>query len=187
MEHILDLAGYDHMLFVVALCALYLVREWRQIIVLITAFTIGHSVTLALSVLDIVKFPSDIIEYLIPTTIFLTAVYNLIQPSQESTRQRRLLSNLMALFFGLIHGMGFSNYLSELLCRDACVTGPLLMFNVGLEVGQLVIVAVAMVLNTLIYLVLEKGLKKPYRWWQLILSSGVALFSLSMMWEAKFW
>ena len=183
VEHILDLEGYDHMLFVVALCALFLVKQWKEILVLVTAFTIGHSITLALSVLDIVRFPSDIIEFLIPTTIFLTALNNLLRGDKSEVQQVKRLNYLLALVFGFIHGMGFSNFLRGMLGESDCLTGPLLLFNLGIEAGQLVIVAVAMLVNGLIYLALVEGMKKPYRWWQILLSGAVALFSLYMMWE----
>ncbi|MEM9930367.1 MAG: HupE/UreJ family protein, partial [Bacteroidota bacterium] len=104
-DHISDFAGYDHMLFLVALCAIYRIQQWKSILVLVTAFTIGHSITLALSTLDIVTSPSNIIEFLIPVTILLTAINTVIgaDPAEKTAKMGR--NYAMALFFGFIHGM----------------------------------------------------------------------------------
>ena len=110
-EHILDPNGYDHVLFIIALCAVYLLRDWKKVLILITAFTIGHSITLALSTLQIVNIRADIIEFLIPLTIFITAMSNVLK-RKSTISPRHVQSNYFyALFFGLIHGLGFSNYL----------------------------------------------------------------------------
>ena len=115
VDHILDIAGYDHILFVVALCAIYATQDWKKILILVTAFTIGHSITLALSTLNILNFRTDIIEFLIPVTIFITAFSNIVR-KQNSMRPGYLnLNYFFGLFFGLIHGLGFSNYLKSLL------------------------------------------------------------------------
>ena len=90
-EHISDFAGYDHMLFLVALCAIYRIQQWKSILVLVTAFTIGHSITLVLSSLDIVTIPSNIIEFLIPVTIFLTAINNIVGSSQSGQSSKKTM------------------------------------------------------------------------------------------------
>jgi hypothetical protein len=140
-EHITDLNGYDHILFLIALCAAYRYTDWRSILILVTAFTVGHSITLALAVLNIIPVNAVWIEFLIPLTIFITALKNIVlqqrnQPIAATTKATYAL----ALGFGLIHGMGFSNFLRSLLGDE--LTFPLFAFNVGLEVGQLIIVAV---------------------------------------------
>src|SRR5215211_4882222 len=140
LEHILDWQGYDHMLFIAALCLRYLLKDWRKVLILVTAFTIGHSITLALSVLSYINIPSAWIEFLIPVTIVITALSNLFQPNTEPKRKFPLIY-FYALFFGLIHGLGFSNYLKSLLGRGTSVVSELLAFNLGLEAGQLIIVA----------------------------------------------
>lgn len=118
-DHILDYAnGYDHILFVVALCAIYLARDWKKILVLVTAFTIGHSVTLALATLNVISIDSKLVEFLIPLTIFITAFGNLFR-REESYSVKPIQTNyLLALCFGLIHGMGFSNYLKAILGKE---------------------------------------------------------------------
>jgi hypothetical protein len=176
-EHILDPNGYDHILFVVALCAIYRLREWRRILVLVTAFTVGHSLTLALSALDVIAIDPDLIETLIPITILLTALNNLLRGEAEVGTRSIRLNYLLALFFGFIHGMGFSNYLRMLLGEEGCVTGPLLFFNVGLELGQLIIVAGVMLLAWVSMDLLEL----PPRIWNYVVSGLIALAALGLI------
>lgn len=140
IEHILDILGYDHIMFVVALTAIYLLREWRRLLILVTAFTIGHSITLALATLRVVNFNSELIEFLIPVTIFITAISNLFKKDSYRSSAQINTNYVYALFFGLIHGLGFSNYLRSLLGSDKTIVPQLLAFNLGLEVGQIIIV-----------------------------------------------
>ena len=129
-KHILDYAnGYDHIIFVVALCALYLTREWKQILILVTAFTIGHSVTLALSTLQIISVKVELIEFLIPLTIFITAVSNLFKNENNLSGQGLQMNYFFAGFFGLIHGLGFSSYLRSILGKDKNIITQLFAFN----------------------------------------------------------
>ena len=134
-HHIININGYDHIVFVLALCAGYSIKELKKVLILVTAFTIGHSLTLALSTLKIISIPSHIIEFLIPATILVTAVSNVLPFKSRNNR----FIYVVTLFFGLIHGLGFSNYLKELLGREANILTPLLAFNIGLELGQIVI------------------------------------------------
>ena len=118
-------------------------------LILVTAFTIGHSITLALSTLKIVSLPSNLIEFLIPATIFVTALSNVLPFKSSSNR----FIYVLTLFFGLIHGLGFSNYLKELLGQQSNIFTPLLAFNIGLELGQLLIlIAYFLLLAISIYL-----------------------------------
>ena len=184
LEHILDIEGYDHILFVVALCAIYSATEWKKVLILVTAFTLGHSLTLALSTLNILNFDSGIIEFLIPVTIFITAAANLAKlegASQEKTSIR--LNYWFAAFFGLIHGLGFSNYLKSLLGRDTSIVTQLLAFNVGLEVGQIVIVAALMMAA---YVLVSRGWIRK-RDWIMVISSAVAGIALTLIIENRIW
>jgi hypothetical protein len=139
VEHILDLNGFDHLLFLIALCAIYPPREWKTVLVLITAFTLGHSFTLAMASLGWMFFSIAWVEFLIPVTIFVTGVSNLIQPAGCSGSMLKI-KYLLALFFGMIHGLGFSNYLKSLLGSQESIFTPLLSFNLGVELGQILIV-----------------------------------------------
>lgn len=146
-DHIADLRGYDHVLFIVALAAGYALTHWRHLLILVTAFTLGHSVTLALATLRLVSVTSAWVEFLIPVTIVATAVFNLLE-ARVSGRNETLpvraqrVKYAMALFFGLIHGLGFSNFLRALLGDEESLALPLFSFNVGLELGQIGILAV---------------------------------------------
>jgi hypothetical protein len=182
-QHITDLNGYDHILFVVALCAIYRLRDWRRVLVLVTAFTVGHSITLALATLRLFSYRTDFVEFLIPVTILATAVANFFHKEPSERRQRPdgatspRLRYAMALLFGLIHGLGFSNYLRSLLGREASIVQPLLAFNVGLELGQLLIVAVVLLLT---FLVVDVGKARKHDW-KLILSGAVAGIALVLI------
>ena len=139
-EHIANLNGYDHILFLVVLCAVYQISQWRNILILVTAFTIGHSITLFIVSLDFFSIPSRIIKLLIPITILITSLQNVINIKQIENSSRTGKNYFMALFFGLIHGMDFSNYFKALIMSPDEIVIPLLGFNIGIELGQLLIV-----------------------------------------------
>ncbi len=148
-QHIADWQGIDHILFIMALCLRYQIADWQKILVLVTAFTIGHSITLALSVLNIVHFSSKWIEFIIPITILITAVSNIFV-KKFVFKSKLPLIYFLALFFGLIHGLGFSNYLKSLLGKDSNIVVQLFAFNIGLEAGQLMIVSGIMLLSFMV-------------------------------------
>lgn len=191
-EHISDLNGYDHILFVIALAAVYPLREWKHLLVLITAFTIGHSITLALATLGVVNFNPDLIETLIPVTIFITAVINIAErfakdPEKALQRDWRM-KYALAIGFGLIHGLGFSNFLRAVLGAEDSLVLPLFSFNVGLEFGQLVILVITFVVSGgLIWLAnrilerLDKPTDNTQRNWAALLSTGIAIVALTMI------
>lgn len=143
LNHILDFEAYDHLLFIITLCAVYKLDEWRKILILVTAFTIGHSLTLVLSGLNILRIPSELVEFLIPVTIVVTGLHNVVARKKEEGLFSKTvrINYLLALSFGLIHGMGFANYFRSLMGGMESVVKPLFAFNVGIELGQLVIVA----------------------------------------------
>ena len=179
LQHIVDLKGYDHILFILTLCAVYSLKEWRKVLVLVTAFTIGHSLTLALATLDLIRVDGDLIEFLIPLTIFLTALANLFVRKQQVSPLIYYLKYTAALFFGLIHGLGFSNYLRSLLGAERGLALPLFSFNVGIEVGQIIILAIIMLLTKVVVDLL--GL--PKREWHVLLSGAGLGISLILMVE----
>lgn len=180
-DHILDLNGYDHILFIVALCAVYTAGQWKNILILVTAFTIGHSLTLALSALDIVVFRAEVIEFLIPLTILLTALFNVYKKDYKSHQVN--INYALALFFGLIHGLGFSNYFKALLGREESIIAPLLAFNIGVELGQIVIVLITVLLGYFF----ATMLKTPQREWNLFVSGAAAGVAFILLIDAKFW
>lgn len=159
-EHIADLKGIDHILFIVALCIRYQFADWKKLLVLVTAFTIGHSITLALSVFDLINYSMSWIEFLIPVTIVITAFSNVFV-KKFNFKAKFPLIYYFALFFGLVHGLGFSNYLKSLMGKDESIVMQLLAFNLGLEAGQLLIV-LGILLITLIFVTLFKVNRREY-------------------------
>jgi len=141
-DHIYNIAALDHILFLVVLCALFTFKDWRKLLILITAFTIGHSVALALAGLDIISINSRVVELLIPVTIMLTAIFNFytIIKKKEAILENTRTQYILALVFGFIHGMGFSNYLRSTLFPGDSLVMQLLSFNLGIELGQILIV-----------------------------------------------
>lgn len=138
INHITDVQAFDHILFVLLLVVSVNLINWKRTLILITAFTIGHSLSLALASLGIIKVSTSYIEFLIPLTILFTATYNII--NRKQSRRKMTLVYSITLVFGLIHGLGFSNYLQTLLYRQNDILIPLLGFNIGVEIGQLTIV-----------------------------------------------
>jgi hypothetical protein len=175
-DHIKDLSGYDHILFLIAICAVYLLSDWKKVLILVTAFTIGHSVSLALATFDLVNISTELIEFLIPVTIVLSAAFVFFDRSKEFSKTHHTMKYFAALFFGLIHGLGFSNYLKAILVNDDTVFMPLLAFNIGLEIGQILIVSIYLVIATLIVKVF--GLNR--RIYMLVIAAIVAVMSLIM-------
>nr|WP_314498958.1 HupE/UreJ family protein [uncultured Chryseobacterium sp.] len=176
-EHIISLDALDHQLFVLALIAAYTVKDWKRILILVTAFTVGHSVTLALSILNVIRLPSDWVEFLIPLTIVLTAAGNILMKNKKQTQNKT--NYYLALFFGLIHGLGFANTARIMIAKSQSIAVPLLGFNIGLEIGQVVIVAGILVFLSVL-LNLFKINKKD---WILFVSSGVFALALKMTLE----
>jgi hypothetical protein len=173
IEHITDLNGYDHILFIIAICTNYRIAQWKELAVLVTAFTIGHSLSLALAVLNFVSFNPTLIEFLIPLTILSTGIHNIIKlpkPLVNAELKTDYTKYLLVLLFGLIHGLGFSNFLKETLVQNESIFTPLLAFNLGLEIGQLLIVFLFLLLNFLFL----NLLRKEQRDWSLFVSGAIS-------------
>jgi hypothetical protein len=172
--HILDPQAYDHIMFVIAICIVYRWYEWKSVLILVTAFTIGHSITLALASLGIVSFDVSLIETLIPITIIISAALNLFnRPDKNETNT---MQYILAAVFGLIHGLGFSNYLRSILAGEDSIIGPLLAFNIGVELGQIFIVIMTMVLGLLI----TKS-KLNYLWYTRVVLVAIILVSIKLL------
>jgi len=178
LAHITDINGYDHILFLITLCAAYRYSDWKRILVLVTAFTLGHSLTLALAVMHIIPVNGGWVEFLIPLTILITSIKNIGLINLKGQREASTaLTFLLAAGFGLIHGMGFSNFLRSMLGDDLLM--PLFAFNVGLEVGQLLIVAVIFGVQWAVMRLTDLQL----RWWNIALSLIAAGVSILLMSE----
>ena len=176
-EHIISKDALDHQLFILALIAILSFRDWKKVLILVTAFTIGHSLTLVLSALDVFRFPSDWVEFLIPCTIVFTALDNIIFSKNE--KKLIQLNYYLALLFGLIHGMGFANSVRMMLASEQDITLPLFGFNVGLELGQIIVVAIAL----FIHYIFSEVLKLSNKIWIYIISVPIFIFALKMALE----
>lgn len=164
-QHIISADALDHQLFILALAAIYLVNDWKKVLILVTAFTIGHSLTLILSTYEIIKASTRWVEFLIPLSIVVTALLNLIKTEKHYGQYK--LQYWLALFFGLIHGLGFANTIRFMLADSQSITVPLLSFNIGLEAGQLAVVGLILLMS---YFVVNR-LKLRRKWWVWSLSA----------------
>ncbi len=177
-DHIISWKALDHLLFIFALTVACTFTEWKKLLVLVTAFTIGHSITLALSVLDIARFPTKWTEFFIPLTIAITCIINI---ARRPSHSRLIWQYILALCFGFIHGMGFANSIRFMLTGNQQLGWSLLEFNAGLEAGQLIVVLVVLFIS---YLVTAR-LKVPSRWW--ILTGSTAALLISVFMAAERW
>ena len=142
-EHIVDINAYDHLLFVMTLCAAYRLIQWRQILIIITAFTVGHSGTLILSSLELIPTNPTLVDMLIPFTIMITAILNVARPNDEPGPKEIKISYGIALLFGLVHGLAFASNFKVMMFGESIIL-PLFLFNIGIEVGQIFIVVLFM-------------------------------------------
>ena len=148
-KHVLDFNGYDHILFLIVLAVIFSFSQWKKVLLMITFFTVGHTFTLSLATYQIVTIKETVIEFLIPITILITAVVNILKFSINSPKREK--TNLFfALFFGLIHGLGFSNFLRVTLGRSEDKLIPMLEFALGIELAQIVIVLSVLILGTVL-------------------------------------
>jgi hypothetical protein len=182
VNHIADIRGYDHILFVAALTLAYRPAEWRRLLVLVTAFTLGHSVTLALATLGVVRVNSALVEAGIAATILCSSLVAVVLAlrsgiDEPPAARGQLLRYVLAALFGLIHGLGFSTFLRSLLGAEDSLVVPLLGFNLGLEAGQLLIVSIVLLLGA----AAERVLRITRRDWVLVVGGGIAALGLSML------
>lgn len=176
-DHIVSKDALDHQLFILVLIAVYTIQDFKRVLILITAFTIGHSLTLALSVFDILRVPSAWVEFLIPCTIAITALINIF--GKNNVQKQMKLNYSLALFFGLIHGMGFANSIRITLAKEQSIATGLLGFNIGLELGQIVVVLAVLIILFLLTSIFKMDRKN----WIMFVSSGVFALSLQMALE----
>ncbi len=176
-EHIISMDALDHQLFVLVLVAVYSFSDLKKILILVTAFTIGHSITLELSVTDLLRIPSDWVEFLIPLTIALTALDNILMRNKQN--QLMKLNYYLALLFGLIHGMGFANTARMMLAKEQSLFTPLLGFNIGLELGQIFVVVIILIVLFVLLTIFRVNKKD----WIMFVSSGVFALALQMCLE----
>ncbi|AQS94386.1 HupE/UreJ family protein [Polaribacter sp. BM10] len=182
LNHVLDFNAYDHILFLIVLAVVFNFNQLKKVLWLVTLFTIGHSITLALSAYGILNIDMKLIEFLIPVTIFITGVINVFT-AKKSSYGKENTNLVFALFFGLIHGLGFSNYFKMMIGKEEDKLMPLLEFAVGIEAAQIIIVLGILIIGTL----LQNFFKVTRRDWILVCSSIVIGFSIQMMLDRVFW
>lgn len=174
-DHIISREALDHLLFIVALCVIYRFEDWKRVLILVTAFTIGHFLTLILSVTDVIRANSEWVEFLIPITIVTTALYNLFKPNLQSATAT--FPYTLALVFGLVHGLGYANAIRFVLVEEQSLGWSLFAFNLGLEIGQIVVVLTALILGELVL----RNTPLQRRYWVVIVSSIVILVAMNMV------
>lgn len=177
LTHVLDIEGYDHVLFLAALAAPYLFSNWKKVLFLVTVFTVGHTISLFLSSYGIVKVNSSLVEFIIPVTIAITAMYNIVFAGRVVQNTKVGIVFFITLFFGIIHGLGFSNYFKMIIGGQANKLAPLLEFALGVETAQVIIVTVVLALAS----VVQNVLNISKRDWVLVLSSIIIGLVIPML------
>lgn len=186
LRHVLDINAYDHILFLIVLTVPYTFKDWKNVLLLITIFTIGHTLSLMLSVYGVIKVNGTIIEFLIPITILVTALFNIFKSGKKSSKGNNSLNfvSITTLFFGVIHGLGFSNYFKLVLDKNTNdKLLPLLEFALGIEAAQLIIVLVVLI----IAYILQDFFRLNRRDWVLVTSAFVAGVVIPMIIDNEIW
>lgn len=184
LKHVLDINAYDHVLFLIALTIPYAFKDWKRILLLVTVFTVGHTLALLLSVFGIIAVKANIVEFLIPITILVTAVFHLFTAGKASKNESVNLIFFVTLFFGIIHGLGFSNYFKTILGGTASSKLiPLLEFALGIEVAQLIVVFVVLIISYIVQTVFRFSKRD----WALVMSAFVIGVVIPMIVESPIW
>jgi len=184
LKHVLDINAYDHVLFLIALTTPYLFKDWKRILLLVSVFTIGHTLALLLSVYGIIAIKVNTVEFLIPITILITALFNLFTAGKTSKNDGLNLVFFVTLFFGIIHGLGFSNYFKTILGGSAnSKLLPLGEFALGIEAAQLVVVFVVLILSYIVQTVFRFSKRD----WALVMSAFIIGVVVPMIIESPIW
>ena len=184
LKHVLDVDSYDHVLFLIALATPFSFKDWKRIVLLVSLFTIGHTMALLLSVFGIIAFKVSVIELLIPITILITAIYNLLTASKSNKNRGLNLIFFITPFFGIIHGLGFSNYFKSILGGNAVSKLlPLSEFALGIEAAQIVVVFIVLILSYTVQTVFRFSRRD----WALVFSAFVIGVVLPMIIGNEIW
>lgn len=183
INHVLDWGAYDHVLFLLALAAPFTFKQWKKVVVLATLFTVAHCISLGLSVYEVVVVDVQLVEFLIPITILVTALYNIVQALVFRGNYKGYLPEIATTFFGLIHGFGFSNYFKMLMTDEEDKIGPLLGFASGIEISQILIIFAIL---TLAYIFQEKlGMKQLV--FTVVISGIIFLLTIPLLIKSWLW
>ena len=184
LRHVLDINAYDHVLFLIALIVPYAFKDWKRVLVLVTLFTAGHTLALLLSVYKIVSVRADLVEFLIPITILSTALFHLFTAGKTGKKESISFVSFITLFFGIIHGLGFSNYFKTILPGSASdKLLPLLEFALGIEAAQIIVVLIVLILSYIVQTVFRFSKRD----WTLVMSAFVAGVVIPMIIESEIW
>ena len=184
LKHVLDIHAYDHVLFLIALTIPYSFKDWKRVALLVTLFTIGHTMALMLSVFGIVAIKVNVVEFMIPVTILITALFNLFTAGKSGKKESINLVFFTTLFFGIIHGLGFSNYFKSILGGDAASKVlPLAEFALGIEAAQIIVVFVLLIISYLVQTVFRFSKRD----WTLVLSPFVIGVVIPLLVESELW
>nr|WP_315191407.1 HupE/UreJ family protein [uncultured Flavobacterium sp.] len=184
LKHVLNIYAYDHVLFLVALAVPFTFKDWQRIVLLVTLFTVGHTMALLLSVYEIVSIKVNVVEFLIPITIFITALFSLFTAGKSSKKESLNLVFFITLFFGIIHGLGFSNYFKTILGGSAnSKLIPLSEFALGIEAAQIIVVFVVLALSYIVQTVFRFSKRD----WTLVMSAFIIGVVLPMILESEIW
>jgi len=184
LKHVLDIHAYDHVLFLIALTVPYTFKDWKRILLLVTVFTVGHSLALLLSVFGIIAVKVNIVEFLIPITILITAFYHLFTAGKATKNDGLNLVFFVTLFFGIIHGLGFSNYFKTILGGTATSKLlPLGEFALGIETAQIIVVFVVLLISYIVQTVFRFSKRD----WALVMSAFIIGVVIPMIVESPIW
>jgi hypothetical protein len=184
LKHVLDIHAYDHVLFLIALTIPYSFKDWKRVVLLVTLFTIGHTMALMLSVFGIVAIKVNVVEFMIPVTILITALFNLFTAGKSGKKESINLVFFTTLFFGIIHGLGFSNYFKSILGGDATSKVlPLAEFALGIEAAQIIVVFVLLIISYLVQTVFRFSKRD----WTLVMSAFVIGVVIPLLVESELW
>jgi hypothetical protein len=181
-RHVLDIYGVDHILFIIAIMSVFLLRDWRRALILFMFYVLGSSLSLSLSVNNIFQVDINIVDYLIPVTLLVAAVINIFKKS-ESYTPRSIFRFITIFTFGFIHGYGYADYLKDILGTDLNLAVPIIGFNLGVELGLLLVALVFLMISWIF--VNNLGISR--RDWNLVISSGIAGIALTLMFESRYW
>lgn len=184
LRHILDLFAYDHILFLIALTVPYAFKDWKRLLLLVTIFTVGHTLSLLLSVFGVVIIKGNLVEFLIPITILIVAVFNLFTAGKSSKQESISIIGFVTLFFGIIHGLGFANYFKSILSGSPQSKFlPLTEFSLGIEISQIMVVIIVLILSYIV----QTFFRFSKRDWTLVMSSFVIGVVLPMVISSEIW
>lgn len=184
LQHVLDIEGYDHILFLIALTVPYAFKDWKRVLILVSLFTLGHTLALLLSVFDVIMIKASLVEFLIPITILITALYHLFTAGKSAKKESITFVAFITLFFGIIHGLGFSNYFKSILPGDTVdKIVPLLEFALGIETAQLIVVLIVLLLSYIV----QTFFRFSKRDWTLVVSAFVIGVVLPMIIDNAIW